>query len=94
MKKEIRYWPSDFSKHFGTEEECLAYEKKEEERKKYWEENSPKSKYNELLVKLEKAFVISEDTIATCTFDSLKIKGLVTVCQEFVEKNKEYLKYY
>lgn len=56
--------------------------------------NEPKAKFDKLKMDLENAMIIAPGTIATCSFLSLQIKGLVQVCKNFYEENKEFLKYY
>ena len=73
---------------------CEIYEENLEKRRQSWAENSPRTKFDKLVYELEKAYDIHPDTIATCSFTSLQIKGMVKVCQKFAEENKEYLNYY
>lgn len=81
-------------KRFRSQAECEDYEKELTKKAKYWNENSPQSKFDKLIYDLERATDIHPDTIATCSFTSLQIKNMVKVCQKFTEENKEYLNYY
>jgi hypothetical protein len=80
---------------YSSEAECLAAEAKERERQEYWRtHHDPRTKLEQLKAQLDAAMNIDPRTIATCSFDSLQVKGLVRVCQAFAETNKQYLDYY
>lgn len=83
---------------YSSKEECEKYEAKERERVDRWIENmrqnSSAAKLEQLKLDLEKANTIWPGTLATCSYESLAIKGMVQVCQKFIEENKEYLKSY
>lgn len=96
MRTEILYYVDGISWPFRTQKEALEAEAKHKEDCARWMENlhSPHTKMEKLIKDLENALHIPEGTIATCTFSALQIKGLVRVCQKFVEEHKEYLNYY
>lgn len=95
MKKITTYYADGYNWPFNSEEEALKKETELKEHQKQWfENNSSESKMKELLHNLEQSQYIHPHTLATCTFDSIRIKMMVKVCQAFAEKNKEYLNYY
>jgi hypothetical protein len=94
MRKITTYYAEGYNWPFNSEEDALKKEAELKERQKQWENNSPESKMKELLYNLEQCQCIHPQTIATCSFDCIRIKMMVKVCQAFAEKNKEYLNYY
>lgn len=93
MIKIVKYH-SDDGRVYNTEEDALKADADFRQRQKSWQDNTATSKLDKLKFNLEKACVIHPETIATCSFDALAIKGMVIVCKEFVEANKDYLNYY
>jgi hypothetical protein len=82
------------SRGFATAAEALAVEKQHREFEERWKENSPETKLEKLISELNQCQIINPETIATCTFDSIRVKAMVRVCQKFAEENKQYLNYY
>lgn len=95
---KIIYYPEHGNNHypFSSKEECLKYEESFRKKELEWKSIiiTPKDHLEKLILNLETAMTIPLGTIATCTFESLQIKGMVRVCQEFAEENKKYLSYY
>ncbi len=79
---------------YKTEEEAREKEKEERDRSKAWEANTPDAKLDKLRFDLKDCLFIHPQTMATCSFDAIRIKKMVRVCQKFAEENKVYLDYY
>jgi hypothetical protein len=94
MREVTKYYSEYSSRPFDSRLDCLDFEENYKKRAKEWESKSAASKLDQLRFELSQQVFIPDETIATCTFDALIIKGLVKVCQKFVEENKEYLDYY
>ena len=94
MKEITTYYAEGIGRPFYSKEDCERVETELKERQKYWAENSSAAKFDKLTHDLKEAMYIHPDTIATCTMESLVIKGMVRVCQKFAEDHKEYLNYY
>lgn len=96
----ILYYPEVGNTNYGfpSAEQCEKYENEKrseyEDFKRRMIENSSYCKLSKLKDELDRSATIPENTIATCSFDSLAIKGMVNVCQRFVDENKHYLQYY
>lgn len=79
-------------------EKAKKAEAKAIEQQKIWQENwqkhNPKLKLDKLISELENCMHIPEYVVGTCTYDSMRVKGMVRVCQKFAEENKIYLTYY
>lgn len=95
MREETRYYIDGFYSPFFNKEEAEAAELKYKENLKRWQDNSAQSKYEKLVHELKDCLYIDEErTMVTCSFDDLRIKHLIRICEKFAEDNKEYLKYY
>lgn len=94
MREETLYYVDGIASPFRTKEEAERAEKNQAEQRKLWLQNTPESKLNELCHRLKQCQYVHPSTIATCTYDSIRIKSMIKVCQEFVEKNKEFLNHY
>ena len=96
MRTVITYYVDGESYPYYDKEQAEKAQIAANERNQRWEENfkHPDIVLEKLVLDLKNSMFIPEGTIATCTMRSLIIKGMVRVCQEFVEKNKEYLNYY
>lgn len=94
MRKVTQYYVDGYYRGFDTEEEAKKYEDRQKALNAAAESRSPQAVFNLLINDLEKASVIPEGIICTCSFESLQIKAMVKVCQAFAEKYKEYLNYY
>lgn len=94
MKKFTVYYAEGCSREFYNEEDCLREEERMKELILLREESSPAKKLEALKADLQNCMYIPRGTICTCSFDSLMIKAMVRTCQEFAEKNKQYLTYY
>jgi hypothetical protein len=95
MRKVITYYADGIiNRGYSTEEEALKAEEQHKKMLESWKKNSSKGKLDKLIFDLQNACIIHPDTIATCPFESLAIKGMVRVCQQFAEENKEYLSHY
>lgn len=94
MKEITYYYAEGISLPFLTKEEALKAEEEYNERRQYWKKNCVEAKYDKLCYDLKNALNIYEGTIATCSFDTIRLKGLTTICKEFYDTNKECLKYY
>ena len=94
MQKVISYYVEGISQLFSTEEEAIKAEKQHKERTEYWKLNTAKAKYDKLCHDLEKAMIVWEGTMATCTYDTIRIKSMVNICKDFYEENKHNLQYY
>jgi hypothetical protein len=94
MKKIMHYYAEGISEPFFTEEEAIKAEEEHRKRIEYWTQNSAQAKYDKLCHDLKESLNVWEGTIATCTHDTIRIKGMVIICKDFYEKNKHNLQYY
>lgn len=94
MKEVMHYYAEGISQPFLIKEHALKAEEEHQKRVQYWRENCFEAKYDKLCYDLKEAINVWEGTIATCSFDTIRLKGLTTICKEFYETNKECLKYY
>ncbi len=94
MRKVTKYYADNCFVAFNSEEEAKKYEDERKELEAAAVSRSPQVLLKLLIKDLEEAPMIPEGTIATCSFQSLQLKGMVKVCQAFAEKYKEYLNYY
>lgn len=94
MKEITTYYAEGSSQTFYNKEDALREEGRIREISVMRKLDCPNSKLTVLKIDLENCLYVSPETMATCTFDSLRIKGMVRVCRKFVEENKKYLNYY
>lgn len=94
MKTVILYYADGDYTPCATEEEALAREIQNKELTERLRTFSPTTILEKLINDLDKCQSVWPGTLCTCPYDSIRIKGMVKVCQEFVEKYKEYLKHY
>ena len=94
MQKITYYYADGVSQKFLTEEDALKAEEEHKQQIEYWKQNTAQAKYDKLCHDLKECMNVWEGTIATCSFDTIRLKGLTTICKEFYETNKECLKYY
>lgn len=79
---------------YNDEASALAAEKRIADQKTWWATNSTQAKYDKLLYDLKNALFVHPMTVATCSHDTIRLKALTRICNEFYETNKECLKYY
>lgn len=94
MKEITYYYAEGTSLPFLTKDEAIKAEEEHKKRTQYWKENCVEAKYDKLCHNLKNSLNVYEGTIATCSFDNIRLKSLTTICKEFYETNKECLKYY
>jgi ubiquinone biosynthesis protein Coq4 len=94
MKEVTLYYADGFNIPFANKEEAIAQELKIKEMVENMNKNSPSAILEKLYLDLKQASYIPEGTIGTCSYQEMSIRNMVKCCQEFVDKYKEYLKYY
>lgn len=85
-------WP--FTDKDEAEKAELAHKEKQKEWQENWDKHDPRLKLEKLIHELKECMNVWEGTMATCSFDSIRVKGMVRTCQAFAKENKEYLNYY
>lgn len=92
------YYIEGSSFPFTNKDEAEKAELLHKEREKEWQanynQNNPALKLEKLIHELKECQNVWEGTICTCSYDVIRIKAMVRVCQEFADQHKEYLNYY
>ena len=94
MREETLYYAEGNPFPYLSKSAAEEWERKAAERRKHWLENTADARYDQLLQELKNCQYIPPGTITTCSYDAIRIKGMVRVCQEFAQKYKEFLNYY
>ncbi len=94
MKKVITYYSDYSTVPYNSEEDALKAEACHKKINEEYNKNTAKAKFDKLEFELKECLNVWAGTIATCSFDSISIKGMVRVCQKFAEEHKKFLTYY
>lgn len=95
MKTEqVTRYIADDGKAFDSQYDCEKHEELLNYWKQYEQQGCPKAILSKLKYQLDECMNVWEGTIATCSFDALRKKRMVKICQDFVENYKVYLTVY
>lgn len=91
--KEVTVYIAEDGQKFTDKTSCERHDEALKSWLEWAQTGSAEAKLNLLVNDLNKC-QNTEGMVATCSHDTLRIKGMIRVCQKFIEDNKELLKYY